>query len=165
MWRGNTAPEPPPAHLKHLMHEVSETTAFSRSSPRRFGAHVNIGLLRPNLRPDSVWIPRWRNFSETTSPYPTSKVNLIHLCVFEKSVKMKNHSEQSLVSMDVLAALTIKWMLWCKCTDHLATQIHCLTCEEMSIFHVSVAPATALLTNVMFGADFLIQVIWSPAFS
>ena len=69
---------------------------------------MSIRRLLHNLRPDSVLILRRCNFSETTSPYPTAKINLIHLRVFEKTVKMKNYSKQSLVIMDVLTALTVK---------------------------------------------------------
>lgn len=101
-----------------------------------------------------MWILKWCNFSETASPYPTVKVHLIHFCVFEKTVKIKNYLKQSVVITDVLTALTVKWMLWCERTDHLATEIHRLSQEQMLIFSVSAAPATTLLTNVMFGVDF-----------
>lgn len=44
-----------------------------------FDVLVNNRDLVRNLRPDSVWILRWCNSSEITSPYLTPKIRLIHL--------------------------------------------------------------------------------------
>ena len=105
-----------------------------------------------------MWILRWCDSSETTSSYPTDKAHLTHSCVLER-LKIKNYSKQSVVIMEVLTVPAVKRMLWRECPEHLATEIHCLSHEQLLIFRVSAAPASALLTNAMFGVEYLMQIM------
>lgn len=82
--RRSSTPEPPPrSPAVHEGMREMRSQGFQVLPPNTFGALVSIRPSIHNLKPDSVWITRWCNFSETTASYPTA-VNLIHLCDFER---------------------------------------------------------------------------------
>lgn len=128
-----------PDHLKHLMHKVSETSVLP---PSRFGVHMNIRLLIHVLKPDSMWFLKQCHFSETTSPYPTAKVNVTHFGVSEKSenekwLKTVSSHYKCLVNVMVWMSkllgnrdsLSVPWRdvdLQCQCcsSHNLADQCH-----------------------------------------